>query len=454
MAEADRGTEPQYAREVFERLRQTLEVLLTDDSAVAWTDEDIAPNYELRDDGAWLRSNADSDSLNWTPSCDLDEGPTSPDPLTTPALPFPFTARQLAAFMLDGWGWHLAQQFAGEDGQPDLDRVQALLGSVRDAKPRRAIVEAFGVLAQAREQVGVPDIALAQAEQAAVAALDGATKEANRLHNWRERGISERERNARVRKRNKMTAAAKAALRRARQAREQDERAWRKAMVRWLLNAETAKLTREEWGRLSNDEKVNAWLAGRGPDPTQEEDLQSLIGWYDATLRADYWLRLACVTAVEAAQLLSCENPHDSAAKTWLDTTSEHMNPEARRELLRGFEDEGGTRSLTEWLQRAKSRGWRYDPWVDQYIAAAGDSLPRPASGVIDVPLVNTGTTMGTAKRQEERYRACVKAGLSMPSDDYSHLPRGIGKVAKSLGITRQTLAEDVKAHIRRMSSR
>lgn len=372
--------EPKYAREVFERLRETLDVLLDERGLIAWKDEYIAPNYVLREDGAWLRPNADSDSLNWTPSCDLDEGPTSLDPLITPALPFPFTARQFAAFMLDGWGRHLAQRFAGKDGQPDMDLVQTLLGSVRDAQPRKAIVEAFSLLAQARQQVGVPDMNVAQAEQAAAAAFDGAMKEANRLHNWREVGIAADERNARVRKRNKLAAAEKAALRRAREAREKDEGAWRKAMVRWLLTPETRKLSREEWGSLSNNEKVNVWTAGRGPDPTHEEDQQNMIGWYDATIRADYWLGLASVTAVEAAQLLSCENPLEAASKTWLDTTSEQMNPEARRELLRGFEDEGGTRSLTKWLQRAKSRGWRYDPWIDEYIEAAGGAPGAPAT--------------------------------------------------------------------------
>lgn len=54
-------------------------------------------------------------------------------------------------------------------------------------------------------------------------------------------------------------------------------------------------------------------------------------------------------------------------------------------------------------------------------------------------------------ERQEKRYNMCVDAGLEMPSDDYAHLPRGVGAVAKREGITRQAFAEDVKAHIRRL---
>lgn len=41
-----------------------------------------------------------------------------------------------------------------------------------------------------------------------------------------------------------------------------------------------------------------------------------------------------------------------------------------------------------------------------------------------------------------------------MPTNDYARLPRGIGKLAKWEGITRQAFAEDVKAHIRRLNGR
>lgn len=57
-------------------------------------------------------------------------------------------------------------------------------------------------------------------------------------------------------------------------------------------------------------------------------------------------------------------------------------------------------------------------------------------------------------QRQARRYQACIDAGLTMPTDDYSHLPTGIGKLAKAEGITRQAFAEDVKAHIRQLNGR
>ncbi len=57
-------------------------------------------------------------------------------------------------------------------------------------------------------------------------------------------------------------------------------------------------------------------------------------------------------------------------------------------------------------------------------------------------------------QRQARRYQMCVDAGLTMPTNDYGRLPRGIGALARAEGITRQAFAEDVKAHIRRMSAR
>lgn len=49
--------------------------------------------------------------------------------------------------------------------------------------------------------------------------------------------------------------------------------------------------------------------------------------------------------------------------------------------------------------------------------------------------------------RQARRWQLCLDAGLKMPADTYSHFPRGIGKIAKELGITRQALAEDLNEH-------
>lgn len=58
------------------------------------------------------------------------------------------------------------------------------------------------------------------------------------------------------------------------------------------------------------------------------------------------------------------------------------------------------------------------------------------------------------AQRQERRYRACIDAGLTMPTDDYAHLPHGVKALARKEGISRQAFSEDLKAHIRRLSGK
>lgn len=50
-------------------------------------------------------------------------------------------------------------------------------------------------------------------------------------------------------------------------------------------------------------------------------------------------------------------------------------------------------------------------------------------------------------KRQDERWKMCVDAGLSMPKDSYAQYPRGIGGVAQQLGIATQSLSEDLNKY-------
>lgn len=57
-------------------------------------------------------------------------------------------------------------------------------------------------------------------------------------------------------------------------------------------------------------------------------------------------------------------------------------------------------------------------------------------------------------QRQADRWQMCIDAGLPMPTDTYSHLPRGIGKIAEALKITRQALQQDLNAHRERLFGR
>lgn len=47
-------------------------------------------------------------------------------------------------------------------------------------------------------------------------------------------------------------------------------------------------------------------------------------------------------------------------------------------------------------------------------------------------------------QRQDARWAACETAGLQMPTNTYQRYPVGVTEVAERLGITRQTLTEDL----------
>lgn len=93
---------------------------------------------------------------------------------------------------------------------------------------------------------------------------------------------------------------------------------------------------------------------------------------------------------------------------------------------------------LTFLLERKRSI--RGDDLVTVPTAVEGEAAKA-------VPRTNIETQCA---RQARRYQMCLDAGLAMPKDDYSAMPRGIGAVAKREGIKRQSFTEDVKAHIAR----
>lgn len=56
-------------------------------------------------------------------------------------------------------------------------------------------------------------------------------------------------------------------------------------------------------------------------------------------------------------------------------------------------------------------------------------------------------------QRQDRRLKACEAAGLVMPKSSAGRLPDGVGEVAGSAGVTRQTFSTDVKAALKRRES-
>lgn len=76
-----------------------------------------------------------------------------------------------------------------------------------------------------------------------------------------------------------------------------------------------------------------------------------------------------------------------------------------------------------------------------------------PPTGPQDAPERNKQEVLNQSalERQAHRWQLCIDAGLTMPSDTYASLPRGIGAVAKRLVISRQALAQDLNAHRERL---
>jgi hypothetical protein len=117
---------------------------------------DFSENWvEFKSDGVHLTSEMleydTSQVLHWKYVCEL-ENPDAPNPLTAPALPFPFTANELTAYMLDGVGAVITSIYGNWEDGPD----QAMLDSmgVQGREPRRAITDAYGAFMAAQATVG------------------------------------------------------------------------------------------------------------------------------------------------------------------------------------------------------------------------------------------------------------------------------------------------------------
>ena len=92
---------------------------------------------------------------------------------------------------------------------------------------------------------------------------------------------------------------------------------------------------------------------------------------------------------------------------------------------------------------------------MQEHLQAAPSPAPASAEHVEPVQAEQASHARATTEqRRARRFQMCIDAGLKMPDNDYAPLPRGIAEVAKREGITRQSLAEDLKAHIRRLYGR
>jgi hypothetical protein len=96
---------------------------------------------------------------------------------------------------------------------------------------------------------------------------------------------------------------------------------------------------------------------------------------------------------------------------------------------------------------------WAHVDELNRWLEVAEPRLPFRFDGP-PKPVPNNAQAETTEQRQARRYQACIDAGITVPTNDYAHLPRGVGNLARKEGISRQAFTEDVKAHIRRLNGR
>jgi hypothetical protein len=181
----------------------------------------VAPKHlrkylRVDDCGVWPNLEDDAihpavDPLLWQPQEETDG-----DPVTTPALPFPFAARELAAFMVAGVGSSIQECFGDWNSGPD----PALLYDLgrRTVKSREALIQAYELYRRCEQE-------LEKLNSAVVSSFEEAdTRFETARHSDQEKGGVDR------------VMAEKARWR----ALEDGQKEWRQAMVRALLGAASA----------------------------------------------------------------------------------------------------------------------------------------------------------------------------------------------------------------------
>lgn len=191
---------------------------------------------EIQADGIRLRGDMlqydPSQQLHWKYVCELD-GPNAPNPLTAPCLPFPFTANELAAFLLDGVGAVVTSYYGNWADGPDEGMLDSL--GVLAREPRNALRQAYAAYSNAEKAVGKLDEVLQQQAHELQRSFNQANLDANALERVFESGASEAERSARRETARASVAALKVQADATTTRATNELVVWRRAMVNQLL---------------------------------------------------------------------------------------------------------------------------------------------------------------------------------------------------------------------------
>ena len=195
-------------------------------------------------------------------------------------------------------------------------------------------------------------------------------------------------------------------------------------------------------------------------DEAQARSAEKEADWMDHVLDAAGFFALAHVPPVHAAMLLCRLCPHDETEQDAERISTEETTPDDFKRLRLTFLDKDraspGNRTLLDWLAIAEQAGRRTHSWARRYGQVRGladQAVRAPSESPSPKPARQTPQQRKEA-RQAQRWQECIDAGLTMPTDTYAAYPPGIKAVAERLGITRQSLAEDLDAYRERIFSR
>lgn len=212
---------PRYSRSVFEAIMASL------------GEDDLALQaFDFRADGAYLRHPDTDGTLAWHPWCEVST-PGSPNPLDEPWLPFPFTAKQLAALMVDGWGYFIQERYGEWSTGPDEDALRSIgpLGT----KAKEALRGAYAAFRQAKALAPNLDRSLEERAQQLTREYSAAREAAMAKEALREHRDAEQEYVERLGRVNESVVALKQTMTDARLAADLALAAWRRAVVQHLL---------------------------------------------------------------------------------------------------------------------------------------------------------------------------------------------------------------------------
>lgn len=199
-------------------------------------------------------------SLLWKPCLELVDELDAPDAMVTPGLPFPFTAPQLAMFMLDGPGAFVNIKFGEWQSEPDQGALDSM--GIYANRAREAVRAAFAAYHQAVGVVGLSHRVQEAEEAEALRLYEAADRAACVKHNPFRDAVTREEYWILLERAKAEVASQSNQLKLARSNSASARSLWRKAMVKELVRICLSGIAPDE-----PEEMLTAALPATTPGP-------------------------------------------------------------------------------------------------------------------------------------------------------------------------------------------